>query len=231
MNSRKNKGEKAMRPHVFVNLAASIDGKISDESRKQLRISCEDDLRRVDELRAHADAIMVGIGTILADDPRLNVKSEELRRKRVLEGKSENPLKVVVDSRCRIPENAKVFEGEVIVAVSKLAEKERVERIAKKAEVVVLGEEKVDLKQLMKYLYERGIRRLMVEGGGTLISSLIREGLVDEIFVYFAPILIGGEKSPTICDGRSFEKPIRFEIAKVKRLGEGILVHLRRADR
>ncbi|MFN3384244.1 MAG: 2,5-diamino-6-(ribosylamino)-4(3H)-pyrimidinone 5'-phosphate reductase [Archaeoglobaceae archaeon] len=216
-----------MRPHVFVNVAASIDGKISDESKKQLRISCGEDLRRVDELRASADAIMVGIGTILSDDPKLNVKSEDLRKRRVLEGKSEDPIKVVVDSKCRIPENARVLEGRTIVAVSKLAEKERLERIAKKAEVVVFGEEKVELKPLLNYLYERGIKRLMVEGGGTLISSLLKEGLVDEIFVYFAPIIIGGERSPTICDGRSFEKPLQFEIVSVERLGKGILVHLK----
>ncbi|MEM0202525.1 MAG: 2,5-diamino-6-(ribosylamino)-4(3H)-pyrimidinone 5'-phosphate reductase [Archaeoglobaceae archaeon] len=216
-----------MRPYVFVNIAASIDGKISDESRKQLKISCEEDLRRVDELRASADAIMVGIGTILADDPKLNVKSEALRRRRVLEGKSENPIKVVVDSKCRIPENAKALEDKAIVAVSKLADKKRVERIAKRAEVVVFGEEKVDLKSLLGYLYERGVRRLMVEGGGTLISSLLRENLVDEVFVYFAPIIIGGEKSPTICDGRSFEKPLHLQLVSVERLGEGILVHLK----
>ncbi|MEM0266459.1 MAG: 2,5-diamino-6-(ribosylamino)-4(3H)-pyrimidinone 5'-phosphate reductase [Archaeoglobaceae archaeon] len=216
-----------MRPHVFVNVAASIDGKISDESRKQIKISCEEDLKRVDELRASADAIMVGIGTILADDPKLNVKSEVLRKRRVLEGKSENPIKVVVDSKCRIPENAKIFEGKAIVAVSKLADKERIERISKIAEVVVFGEKKVDLKSLLRYLYEKGVRRLMVEGGGTLIASLLRENLVDEIFVYFAPIIIGGERSPTICDGRSFEKLLRLQLVSVERLGEGILVHLK----
>ncbi|MEM0022087.1 MAG: 2,5-diamino-6-(ribosylamino)-4(3H)-pyrimidinone 5'-phosphate reductase [Archaeoglobaceae archaeon] len=216
-----------MRPHVFVNVAASIDGKISDESRKQIKISCEEDLKRVDELRASADAIMVGIGTILADDPKLNVKSEVLRKRRVLEGKSENPIKVVVDSKCRIPENAKIFEGKAIVAVSKLADKERIERISKIAKVVVFGEKKVDLKSLLRYLYEKGVRRLMVEGGGTLIASLLRENLVDEIFVYFAPIIIGGERSPTICDGRSFEKLLRLQLVSVERLGEGILVHLK----
>ncbi|MEM2086608.1 MAG: 2,5-diamino-6-(ribosylamino)-4(3H)-pyrimidinone 5'-phosphate reductase, partial [Archaeoglobaceae archaeon] len=192
-----------MKPHVLVNVASSLDGKISDETRKQLRISCKEDLQRVDELRAEADAIMVGIGTILADNPKLNVKSKELRDKRLLEGKTENPIKVVVDSKCRIPEDAEVFNGKVIVAVSKLADLSRVEKISKKAEVVVFGEEKVDLKALLEDLYNKGVRKLMVEGGGTLISSLLKEGFVDEIFIYYAPIIIGGAKSPTICDGSS----------------------------
>ncbi|NHW23610.1 MAG: 2,5-diamino-6-(ribosylamino)-4(3H)-pyrimidinone 5'-phosphate reductase [Archaeoglobales archaeon] len=214
-----------MRPYVFVNIASSLDGKISDEKRRQLRISCREDLERVDELRASADAIMVGVGTILADNPKLNVKSKELRERRLREGRTENPLKVVVDSKCRIPDDAQVFDGKVIVAVSKLAKRESLERIAKKAQIVVLGEEKVDLNSLLNFLYDQGVRRLMVEGGGTLISSLLREGLVDEMFIYYAPIIIGGSNSPTICDGRSFELPVRVEIVSFERLGEGILVH------
>jgi 2,5-diamino-6-(ribosylamino)-4(3H)-pyrimidinone 5'-phosphate reductase len=202
-----------------------LDGKISDEKRRQLRISCKEDLERVDELRASADAIMVGVGTILADNPKLNVKSKELRERRLREGRTENPLKVVVDSKCRIPDDAQVFDGKVIVAVSKLAKRESLERIAKKAQIVVLGEEKVDLNSLLNFLYDQGVRRLMVEGGGTLISSLLREGLVDEMFIYYAPIIIGGSNSPTICDGRSFELPVRMEIVSFERLGEGILVH------
>ncbi|MDI9610911.1 MAG: 2,5-diamino-6-(ribosylamino)-4(3H)-pyrimidinone 5'-phosphate reductase [Archaeoglobales archaeon] len=216
-----------MKPHVLVNVASSLDGKISDETRKQLRISCKEDLQRVDELRAEADAIMVGIGTILADNPKLNVKSKELRDKRLLEGKTENPIKVVVDSKCRIPEDAEVFNGKVIVAVSKLADLNRVEKISKKAEVVVFGKEKVDLKALLEDLYNKGVRKLMVEGGGTLISSLLKEGFVDEIFIYYAPIIIGGAKSPTICDGSSFSAPLKVEIVSVERLGEGLLLHLR----
>jgi 2,5-diamino-6-(ribosylamino)-4(3H)-pyrimidinone 5'-phosphate reductase len=202
-----------------------LDGKISDEKRRQLRISCKEDLERVDELRASVDAIMVGVGTILADNPKLNVKSKELRERRLREGRTENPLKVVVDSKCRIPDDAQVFDGKVIVAVSKLAKRESLERIAKKAQIVVLGEEKVDLNSLLNFLYDQGVRRLMVEGGGTLISSLLREGLVDEMFIYYAPIIIGGSNSPTICDGRSFELPVRMEIVSFERLGEGILVH------
>ncbi|MEM0350699.1 MAG: 2,5-diamino-6-(ribosylamino)-4(3H)-pyrimidinone 5'-phosphate reductase, partial [Archaeoglobaceae archaeon] len=186
-----------MKPYVIVNVAASIDGKISDERRVQMKISCREDLKRVDELRASVDAIMVGIGTILSDNPKLNVKSEELRKKRILEGKSANPLKVVVDSKCRIPENAEVLSGDVIVAVARIADKERVYRISKKAEVVVFGDERVDLRALLEYLYAKGVRKILVEGGGTLISSLFLEDLVDELFIYYAPIIIGGANSPT----------------------------------
>jgi len=215
-----------VRPFVFVNIASSIDGKISNEKRIRLRISCDEDLKRVDKLRAESDAIMVGIGTVLADDPRLTVKSEELRARRLAEGKSENPIRVVVDSKCRIPVNARILsdEARTIVAVSKSADKNRIDQISKRAEVVIFGNDKVDLKALMRYLYEIGVQKLMVEGGGTLINSLLREKLVDEIYIYYAPIIIGGEKSPTICNGKSFENPIKLELVSIERLGEGLLM-------
>ncbi|MET1125187.1 MAG: 2,5-diamino-6-(ribosylamino)-4(3H)-pyrimidinone 5'-phosphate reductase [Archaeoglobaceae archaeon] len=216
-------------PFVIVNMAASLDGKISDEKRRQIRISCEEDLRRVDELRASCDAIMVGIGTVLADDPSLTVKSDELRAKRLLRGKPPNPLRVVVDSRCRIPIDAKVLDSraKTIVAVASVADPSKVEEVRKKAEVVVLGEERVDLKSLMDYLAARGVKRLLVEGGGTLVSSLLRQRLVDELIVYYSPMVIGGSSSPTICDGESFDPPLRCEIVEAKRFGEGFLIRAR----
>jgi 2,5-diamino-6-(ribosylamino)-4(3H)-pyrimidinone 5'-phosphate reductase len=214
-----------MKPFVFINVAASADGKISDERRIQLRISSEEDLQRVDELRALSDAVMVGIGTVIADDPSLTVKSEKLRAKRKEESKGENPLRVVVDSKCRIPVTSRVLndEAETVVAVSSSADVERVREVKKYAEVVVFGEERVDLKNLLEFLWWRGVRRLMVEGGGTLIHSLLKEELVDEVFIYYAPLIIGGEKSPTICDGSSFIPPLKLELAHIEKLGDGLL--------
>ncbi len=218
-----------MKPFVFINIASSVDGKISDESRRQLRISCEEDFRRVDRLRAESDAIMVGIGTVLADDPRLTVKSKELRRWRVEQGREENPIRVVVDSRCRIPLNARVLsdDAKTIVAVSKLADRNKIERLRKKAEVVVFGENKVDLTALMEYLYEIGVRRVMVEGGATLNYGLLKEGVVDEIYVYYGNLIIGGAKAPTVVDGLSFSPPIELELISVERLGRGVLTRWR----
>jgi 2,5-diamino-6-(ribosylamino)-4(3H)-pyrimidinone 5'-phosphate reductase len=85
----------------------------------------------------------------------------------------------------------------------------------------------VDLKALMKYLYDKGIRVLMVEGGATLNWALLNEGLVDEIYVYYGSIIIGGANSPTIVDGRSFDPPIRLELIDVERIGEGVLTKWR----
>ncbi|HDM60420.1 MAG TPA: 2,5-diamino-6-(ribosylamino)-4(3H)-pyrimidinone 5'-phosphate reductase [Archaeoglobus veneficus] len=212
-----------MRPYVFINVAASVDGKISDEKRRQIRISCKEDMERVDLLRANSDAIMVGIGTVLSDNPHLTVKSPALREMRVQRGLSPNPLRVVVDSRARTPLNAKVLdsEAETLIAVSELASEDRIAALRKKARVFVEGKEKVDLAALMEYLYSIGIRRVMVEGGARLNHALIAKGLVDEIVVYYGSIIIGN--GPTIADGPSFQPPIPLKLVEVSRLGSGVL--------
>ncbi len=219
-----------MRPFTFINVASSVDGKISNEKRVQIRISCEEDLKRVDELRAKSDAIMVGIGTVLSDNPSLTVKSRDLRRRRIEEGKDENPLRVVVDSRCRIPLNAKVLDrsAKTLVAVSKLADYEKIESLKELGvDVVLCGESRVDLRKLVEELYRRGVRVLMVEGGATLNWAMIKEGLVDEIYVYYGNMIIGGKGSPTVVDGSSFDPPIRLELIDVESLGEGVLTRWR----
>ncbi|HIP57812.1 MAG TPA: 2,5-diamino-6-(ribosylamino)-4(3H)-pyrimidinone 5'-phosphate reductase [Archaeoglobus profundus] len=214
------------KPFVFINIAASVDGKISNEQRRQIRISSNEDLRRVDRLRAESDAIMVGIGTVLSDDPKLTVKSEELRLERIKRCLSENPIRVIVDSKCRIPLNAKVLndEAKTIVAVSRQANKNKVKVLMERGvEVVEFGEKLVDLRELMNYLYNIGVRKVMVEGGATLNYSLLKEKLVDEIYVYYGNIIIGGQNSPTIVDGQSFNPPINLELISVERLGNGVL--------
>lgn len=213
-----------MRPFTFVNVAASADGKISDESRRQIKISGKEDFLRVDRLRAFSDAIMVGIGTVLSDDPSLTIKNEGLKIERIRNGKPANPLRVVVDSRLRIPPDAKILNGEAetLIATSKLSDPERRAQLSKKANIEVFGDEKVDLRELCRYLHEIGIERLMVEGGGTLINSMLREKLVDEINIYFGNLIIGGKNSPTIVDDSSFDPPLKLGLLNLQKLGDGI---------
>jgi Pyrimidine reductase, riboflavin biosynthesis len=158
-----------MRPFVFVNIAMSADGKISTRERRQMRISGNEDYSRVDRIKAESDAIMVGIGTVLADNPSLTVKSPELRAGRRAAGEDENPIRVVVDSRGRIPLDADILQkgsGKRVVAVSREALPGTVETLRQHATVVLAGDETVDLGILLDELYRQGVRRLMVEGAG-----------------------------------------------------------------
>ncbi len=224
---------KKNRPFVFINLAMSADGKISTVKRRQIRISGEDDFDRVDALRAECDAIMVGIGTVLADDPSLTVKSEIRRADRLKAGKAENPLRVVVDSKARTPIDAEILnkgEGARVIAVSEQAIVEDVGKLGAKAEIMVGGMDAVDLKKLLYLLWQRGVSRLMVEGGATLNWSLLSQELVDEVYIYVGNLIIGGEGAPTPVDGSGFlseEAMTKLELLSTERMDEGVLLRWR----
>jgi 2,5-diamino-6-(ribosylamino)-4(3H)-pyrimidinone 5'-phosphate reductase len=219
------------RPVVIINSAISADGKISSFKRRQVRISGKADLDRVDALRAESDAIMVGVGTVLADDPGLRVKSERLRKVRVDEGKPENPLRVVADSLARIPLNAQILGEGCIVAVSASAPQERLANLTQRCEVVQCGDKNVDLRELLSVLHEKGVERLLVEGGGTLNWSMVSEGLVDEIYTYIGALIIGGRDAPTLVDGIGYASDFpRLKLISLEKLDDGALLKWRLAD-
>ncbi|HWQ20995.1 MAG TPA: 2,5-diamino-6-(ribosylamino)-4(3H)-pyrimidinone 5'-phosphate reductase [Methanotrichaceae archaeon] len=219
---------KQKRPFTFINSAMSADGKISSFQRRQIRISGPEDLTRVAQLRASSDAIMVGVGTVLADDPGLKVKPEALQRSRLERGMPENPIRVVADSQGRTPPDARVLGDECILAVSESAMPERLEGLAGKCQIVVCGRTRVDLQELMSVLYDAGVRRLMLEGGATLNWSMIQAGLVDEIYTYIGAMVIGGCDAPTLVDGAGFSEDFpRLELASLERLDDGALLKWR----
>jgi 2,5-diamino-6-(ribosylamino)-4(3H)-pyrimidinone 5'-phosphate reductase len=213
------------RPFIFINSAMSADGKISSVNRKQVRISGKADLARVDGLRASSDAIMVGIGTVLADDPGLRVKSKDYREARRTQGLPENPLRIVADSRARTPPDANILGPGCLIAVSRSAPEGRLERLSGQCEIIKCGFERMDLEELMAEFYDRGIKRLMVEGGARLNWSLIERGWVDELYVYIGGMIIGGESAPTLVDGQGFRESFpRLRLDSAERLDEGVLL-------
>lgn len=220
------------RPFTFINSAMSADGKISTKERKQVRISGSVDFDRMDELRASSDAVMVGIGTVLADDPSLTVKSEARRAARKADGREENPVRVVVDSKARTPIDADIFkkgEGTRVVAVSRSAPRERVKVLEEVAVVIVAGENKVDLPELVVRLKEVGIDRLMIEGGAGLNWGMLSCGLVDEIYSFVGNLIIGGSSSPTLVDGPGFEENeiMGLEFVSCERMDDGVVLKWR----
>lgn len=207
------------RPRVILNAAMTLDGKISTRGGDSA-ISCEEDLKRMHELRAKIDAVMVGIGTVLTDDPVLTVRHVG----------GENPIRIVVDSLARTPSDARVLDesAETIIGVTTRAEDGEKERLQSKgAEVIIVGDEEVDLIQLLDLLKKRGIEKLLLEGGSTLNWSMLHQGLVDEIRIAIAPRIIGGREAKTLVGGVGVEKitdgiTLEFEDSKI--VGENLLL-------
>jgi len=222
-----------MKPFVFVNLAMSADGKLSTTERRQVKISGKSDFLRVDEIKAGSDAIMVGIGTVIADDPSLTVKSAELKKERIGRGCEENPVRIVIDSEGRTPENAEILHkgpGRRIIAVSEKASDKNLERLSPYADIIVAGKERVDLGGVMEALSDIDVKRVMVEGGGSLIWSLFEEDLVDEFYTCVGNIIIGGQNSPTPADGTGFimeDDFTRLELIDMEKADEGVLLRWR----
>lgn len=209
--------------HVVVNAAMSADGKLSSRRREQLRISGERDFARVDRLRAESDAIMVGVGTVIADDPTLTRFDTDHR-----DDHTGSPARIVADSTGRTPVDAAILSDDAptYVLTSESAPPDRLETFHDTgATVVVAGEERVDLTAALSDLERTGIETLMVEGGGELIFSLFESGLVDELSVYVGALVIGGRASPTLVDGEGFIDDFpELTLSDVERLDDGVLL-------
>ncbi len=213
------------KPFIFINSAMSLDGKLSTCERKQVKISNTEDFERVDRLRAGADAIMVGSNTVAIDDPKLVVKSGELRKQRTAKGLPENPAKIMVGSIKRIRMDGDFLNyanSEKIIFTTEKEDKTKIAALRKNAKVYVLGKEKTNINEMIDVLAGLGFKRIMVEGGGTLNYEMLESGLVDEIYVAIGPKIFGGKDAPTLADGEGlpYEKAIKLEPIGMEKLGD-----------
>jgi len=214
--------------HVVVNAAMSADGKLSSREREQIEISGPRDFNRVDALRADSDAVMVGVGTVLADDPSLTVDSKRRRADRQDRGDPPNPARVVADSRLRTPSDARVLsdDAETFILTGEDAPQEVARQLeAAGATLVCAGQRRVDLPAALDALESRGVDQLMVEGGGELIYSLFAADLVDRLSVFVGSLVIGGHDAPTLADGHGFVQGFpELDLERVERIDDGVLL-------
>lgn len=214
--------------YVHVNAATSADGKLASRDRSQLRISGPEDFERVDAIRADSDAVAVGVGTVLADDPSLTVKDDARIADRETDGRTPHPARVVFDSRGRTPAEAVILDdaATTYVLVAEATPEDRRNALgAAGAEVVVAGRERVDPAAGLDALGDRGVDRLLVEGGGELIASLFEAGLVDELTVYVGAMVVGGRDAPTLADGDGFVANFpELSLEGVEELDDGVLL-------
>nr|WP_232805525.1 dihydrofolate reductase family protein [Glycomyces xiaoerkulensis] len=227
------------RPHVIVSAAMSIDGYLDDDSGRRLILSNAADLDRVDEVRSGVDAIAVGAGTVRADDPRLLVRSAERRALREAAGRPPSPLRVVFSRSGELDPGARLFNsGEPVpIVYTGEAGAERCPLVRRgsgpAAEVVVAGGSSVSLPRALEDLAARGVRRLLVEGGGALHTAFLSADLVDEMHLAVAPFLLGARGGARLAGPASFpqspERPL--ELVETRPIGEiAVMVHRRRGE-
>jgi 2,5-diamino-6-(ribosylamino)-4(3H)-pyrimidinone 5'-phosphate reductase len=208
------------RPFVRMNVAVTADGKIDTFERRGAAISSARDKERVDRLRADSDAVMVGGGTLHDEDPKLTIKSGVLRAEREAHGLPANPAKVGIASRLELkPDSNFLTAGSariMLFTTSQTSESQLTLMRARGAELFVLEGERVDLIRTMTILKENGIQNLMVEGGATLNFELLTLGLVDELTLYIAPLIFGGETAPTLAAGSGLVRSAAIHLKLIK---------------
>lgn len=217
-------------PYITLKAAQSLDGKIADPQGRSRWISSERSRAEAHRLRAEADAVLAGIGTVLADDPQLNVRGVGVKRQ---------PATVVLDSDLRIPPRARVFGNErVIIAAARGVPPGRVRRVSGgNVRVLLLPRGKdggVDLKALLRALGRLGIAHVLVEGGGRVLGSFISQGLFDRFMLFCCPLVIGGERSKSSVvwpDGLGMRGRLGIPVktGRIRKVGPDILLEITKA--
>ncbi|PLX99268.1 MAG: bifunctional diaminohydroxyphosphoribosylaminopyrimidine deaminase/5-amino-6-(5-phosphoribosylamino)uracil reductase RibD [Desulfuromonas sp.] len=212
-------------PYTVYKAAMTLDGNTATESGDSRWVSGVESRRRVHQLRNRVEAIMVGVETVLQDDPQLNTRIEE--------GNGRDPLRVVVDSQLRMPPESKMLlqgsaAGTLIATIS--TDRERIAALeAAGAEVVVLPavQRRVALPELWQELGRRNIQKLLLEGGATLASAALADGLIDQLMLFVAPKILGGQSRHGIFSGSGctlMADAIQIEGSRIERCGEDLLI-------
>ncbi len=212
------------KPYCIWKSAMTLDGKIATKKGDSKWITSEVARQYVHQLRHRVSAIMVGIGTVLADNPRLTT--------RLSDGQGQHPIRVILDTTCRIPLDAALLseEGKTIVCTGKYTSAHKIRKLKDMGVEVYITKEKngrLDIGSLMVYLGQRGIDSVLIEGGSLVSSSVLEAGVVDEVMMFIAPKIIGGKhaKSPVGGEGIWWMKDaIALEDVEVQTLGADILI-------
>jgi diaminohydroxyphosphoribosylaminopyrimidine deaminase/5-amino-6-(5-phosphoribosylamino)uracil reductase len=210
-------------PFVILKVASSLDAKIATRNGESQWMTGEASRAFVHRLRNQVDGVIIGIGTVLKDDPMLTA--------RIRGGK--DPYRIILDSQLRIPEEAKVIKvspSRTVIATTELAPRDRVEKLEKEGVRVLIFESKqgrVDLKSLLSKLGEMGMITLLVEGGSQINGSFLDEGLIDKIIIFLSPKLIGDPQALGIFGGHgviNLKEAILLSEVKIRRIGEDVLI-------
>ena len=208
--------------HIILSAAISIDGKISTRTNDS-KLSSQEDSIRLHKLRSKVDAILIGKNTLLQDDPLLTVRHT----------KGKNPTRIILDSKGTISKNSKIIRTSdkipTIIVVSKKISKANLSKLKKlPVEIIVSGENSVNLKLLMKKLSTKKIETILVEGGGTVNWEFIKNNIFDELIITLSPYLIGGNDATSLVEGKGFAKIVNspnLKLKSVKRLKNHLVIN------
>lgn len=208
---------------IIINSAMTVDGKISS-STGDSKISSREDLVRLHKLRANVDAIMVGINTVIMDDPMLNIRLSNSKKKL--------PTRIIIDSTGKIPIDSKILKSasfiDTLIIVTKKTHADIIKKINSfGAKTFVIGTKLVDLPKLFDVLYKMGYKKILVEGGGELNWSCLSSGLVTKLILTISPKIIGGKNAITLVEGTGYPKisaGINLKLVRVIRYRNGEIV-------
>ena len=197
-----------IRPHIILNMAMSLDGKISTRDGAGPRFTSKADKVRMQEIRSQADVILVGARTIIADDPTF-ISGPAYRKLRVQRGMALDPIKAVVSGSGSVPETARMFNpngAPALIFTTERISPIRLEKLRSIAKVYLVGGTKVDFQRVPEILgKEYGVKQLLIEGGGQVNFEMFQAGLIDEVYLTLCPKIIGGRDVPTIVEGEGFD--------------------------
>lgn len=206
------------RPYVIISAAISIDGKIATRTGRS-NLSSKKDLVRVHNLRKSVDAILIGKNTVNVDDPSLTVRHV----------KGKNPIRIILDPNGSLSLKSKVIstakKTPTILVVSENAKNVK-KFVTKGAQVITCGKKKINIKKLLQILDKKGIKRIVVEGGGTTNWYFFKEKLVDEIIITVTPYILGGSTAVSLVEGIGFENISNsFKLKKIKKIQNELVLH------
>lgn len=216
------------RPYTVLSCAMSIDGYCDSAAEERLVLSNDEDLDRVDAVRAGADAILVGAGTVRNDNPRLVVRSAERVASRTAQGLPPTPMKVTVTERAKLDPEAQFFtvgDTQKVVYCAHDTAEQADDLLGRVATVVDAGQP-VRLRRVCEDLWVRGVRRLMVEGGGTVLTQFLTEDLADELHLVVAPMFVGDSRARRLVDDGRFpwNPDRRARLLETRALGHVVLL-------
>ncbi len=212
------------RPYVILSAAMTLDGKIGKNATK-IKLSSKKDKTRVHRLRAKVDGILIGKNTLDADNPMLSVRYS----------KGKNPVRILLDSRGTIKSSSKIIQScnkiPTIIATTNLISKKNLYRLEKfPLEVIKCGKTSVDTAKLLKLLYKKDIKKILLEGGGMINWTFLKNGFVDEIIVTITPYILGGSNSISLVEGVGFKNLLsakKLKLEKIQKIGSELVAYYR----